>query len=595
MGYGAIARLSALSPNYVCYCNIRSESKILQKKICDKLLGNNMKFSNYLLATGACLEYLVPLAKATNVSISYNSAAQDATAFAIQYAYPISQWQKAVRNILDAVKTPNTLWPYHSLSGPRNRTIVGPNADTLYIWAAIDLSHEDLVLTIPNISDGRNWIWPFYDLFGNNFAGISINTNSPPGDYLIRRADDALVQPGIRYTTPAELSAYKGVISYATTYGILLGRILVRQNTTSDITTIRNYQDQTFLKTVPRILSQPFAAQAPRLSRELIDTSNAPNRVIGYLDLLAKIGQSIQPDVYADRRSLYPTAWRQSNRCHAANASISAAYYRNLLDVGNNWVIPKVICQGIFGIEYGCRAYRALHGYLGLVQSENLFITNKSDNVTLGENSTFLFTFFGKPPIKSTGFWSLTVYGADQYLVPNELGRYVIGDRSTQLKFESGGLVYGNDSNAGKGTEDGRFQVLLQPANIRPPDSWTSKYYVVLRVKEIHDATSPLTAPPKIVPYLPRSYSNFVVSLRGALFRNRVPTTSCSRRARITDAPIEVNARPLEYPKFNAFPHGGQVAKQDCRMPEDVLSEGEKCGRKMPALREMVKRASELG
>jgi hypothetical protein len=82
----------------------------------------------------------------------------------VQYAYPISQWQQAVTNILNAVDTPNTLWPYRTLSGPFNRTIVGPNADTLYIWVAVDLSHEDLVLTIPNISDGRNWIWPFYDM-----------------------------------------------------------------------------------------------------------------------------------------------------------------------------------------------------------------------------------------------------------------------------------------------------------------------------------------------------------------------------------------------------------------------------------------------
>ncbi|EUC27356.1 hypothetical protein COCCADRAFT_111926 [Bipolaris zeicola 26-R-13] len=450
-----------------------------------------MKLSSYLLATSACLEYLVPRAGATNVSTSYNSAAQDATAFAIQYAYPVSQWQQAVRNILDAVNKTNTLWPYHTLSGPLNRTIVGPNADTLYIWAAIDLSHEDLVLTIPNISDGRNWIWPFYDIYGNNFAGISINTNSPPGDYLIRRADDALVQPGIRYTTPAELSTYKGVISYATTYGILLGRILVHQNTMSDIETIRSYQDQTFLRTVSRTMSQLFAAQALRLSRALIDTSNAPNRVTGYLDLLAKIGQFNQPDVYADRYRVAsklglagiadgvytpPPGINLTAATVAANASISAAYSQNLIDVGNNWVIPKVECQGIFGTEYGCRAYRALRGYLGLVQSENLFITNKSDNVTLSANSAFLFTFFGKPPIKSTGFWSLTVYGADQYLVPNKLGRYVIGDRSTQLKFESGGLVYGNDSSAGNGTADGRFQVLLQPADIPLPDNWTSNW-----------------------------------------------------------------------------------------------------------------------
>jgi hypothetical protein len=323
--------------------------------------------------------------------------------------------------------------------------------------------------------------------YGNNFAGMSINEDSPPGDYLIRRADDALVQPGIEYTTPAASSTYKGVVSYATTYGIMLGRILVRQNTTEDIAAIRNYQDQTFLRTISRNPSQPSAAQAPRLSRALIDTSNATDRVTGYLNLLAKIGQFNQPDVFSDRyrvastlglaglaNGIYtpPRSINLTAATIAANASISVAYSRNLIDVGNNWVIPKVKCQGIFGVEYGCRAYRALRGYLGLVQSENLFITNKSDNLTLGANEAFLFTFAGKPPIKASGFWSLTVYGADQYLVPNELGRYVIGDRSTQLKFESGSLVYGNGGN---GTEDGRFQVLLQPADIAPPENWTSK------------------------------------------------------------------------------------------------------------------------
>ncbi|CAN9202327.1 unnamed protein product [Alternaria alternata] len=411
--------------------------------------------------------------------------------FMAMYAYPISQWQQAVTNILDAVDKTNTLWPYHTLSGPLNRTTVGPNADTLYIWAAIDLSHEDLVLTIPNISDGRNWIWPFYDLYGSNFAWMSINEDSPPGDYLIRRADDALVQPGIEYANPSESSGHKGIISYATTYGIMLGRILVRQNSTEDIATIRNYEDQTFLKTVPRTLSQPSVAQAPRLTRDLIDTSNATDRVTGYLELLAKIGQFNQPEVLADRYRVAsklglagiadgvytpPRTVNLTAATIAANASISAAYSQNLIDVGNNWVIPKVKCQGIFGLEYGCRAYRALRGYLGLVQSENLFITNKSDNLTLSATSAFLFTFSGKPPIKSTGFWSLTVYGADQYLVPNELGRYVIGDRSTQLKYENGGLVYGGDGAlSGNGTEDGRFQVLLQPADIPPPDNWTSK------------------------------------------------------------------------------------------------------------------------
>jgi hypothetical protein len=100
---------------------------------------------------------------------------------------------------------------------------------------------------------------------------MSINKDPSPGDYLIRRADDALAQPEIEYIPPVEPSAYKVAISYATTYGIMLGRSPVRQNNTDNIATIRNYEDQTFLGTIPRTLSQSFAAQAPRLSRDLID------------------------------------------------------------------------------------------------------------------------------------------------------------------------------------------------------------------------------------------------------------------------------------------------------------------------------------
>jgi hypothetical protein len=98
--------------------------------------------------------------------------------------------------------------------------------------------------------------------------------------------------------------------------------------------------------------------------------------------------------------------------------------------------------------------------------------------LSLNATSAFLFTFSGKPPIKSTGFWSLTVYGADQYLVPNELGRYVIGDRTSGLKFENGDLVNQpgkEDASIGNSTMDGKFQVLLQPADIPPPKNWTSK------------------------------------------------------------------------------------------------------------------------
>jgi hypothetical protein len=46
----------------------------------------------------------------------------------------------------------------------------------------------------------------------------------------------------------------------------------------------------------------------------------------------------------------------------------------------------------------------------------------------------------GAPPC--TGFWSLTVYGPDMFLVDNQLDRYAIGDRTPGLRPDGdGGLT----------------------------------------------------------------------------------------------------------------------------------------------------------
>jgi hypothetical protein len=49
--------------------------------------------------------------------------------------------------------------------------------------------------------------------------------------------------------------------------------------------------------------------------------------------------------------------------------------------------------------------------------------------------------FTARPPVRETGFWSLTVYGKDSYLVPNQEKRYAVGDRSNLQKRPDGSFV----------------------------------------------------------------------------------------------------------------------------------------------------------
>jgi hypothetical protein len=52
-------------------------------------------------------------------------------------------------------------------------------------------------------------------------------------------------------------------------------------------------------------------------------------------------------------------------------------------------------------------------------------------------------------------------------------------------------------------------------------------------------------------------------------------------------------ALPMAFHEFNAFHHGGKVVKQDIATLVDLVQDGEKVGRKMEALREVVRLAEE--
>ena len=66
----------------------------------------------------------------------------------------------------------NTLYRGEKLATAQDRHLVRPNVDTLYSTIFYDLAKSDLEFTIPEIKD-RYWCFPFYDLYGNNFANIS--------------------------------------------------------------------------------------------------------------------------------------------------------------------------------------------------------------------------------------------------------------------------------------------------------------------------------------------------------------------------------------------------------------------------------------
>ena len=417
------------------------------------------------------------------------------------------------------------------LASLSSAAVVKPNVDTLYSRVIIDLSQGDLELTVPNITD-RFWIYPFYDTyvarylhpttqaqvcidnfrFGNNFANISPVNYSQSGVYLVRRADDALAQPGIEFPNPASYSKYQGIVNSPTTYGTLLIRLLLKYNTTENLNIVHQIQNQTKLVPVPRVIQQPYTLAAPAFTGSLINDSLTGTPPEQLLQLLSRIAVYNQPARLSERYRIATILGEaglvSGTYIRPAGVNITQAYaianatiQKYITDpntinfVGNNWQLQKpgyavgtpspkkttylipLLLQGDYGTNYGHRAYIARTGYQQTVPSITIYPGLNGppfSNYALPANQSYLFTFSRKPPVISSlyGFWSLTFYGPDQYLIPNPLNIFEVGDRSN-ITYDDGSLIYGPGSNAGK---DGSFRVLVQQTDIVPPQNWTSNW-----------------------------------------------------------------------------------------------------------------------
>lgn len=277
----------------------------------------------------------------------------------------------------------------------------------------------------------------------------------------------------------------------------MLIRMLLKYNTTDNLESIERYQNKTTLVPVVRYVSQSGASRAPALSSYLTHNSlliSSPSQILSTLASLAPYnqpadvsqryevaatlglaglgtGKYVRPD-FVNLTSAYIRAMSQ------ITAITSAPH--NVNKVGNGWDLAYPAAEGNFGINYESRALVAQTGYQQLVPYITLYPGFNGSSFTsysLACNESFLFTFSGRPPIKTRGFWSLTIYGSDQYLVPNALKRFELGDRSN-LTFPDGRPVYGSYGDDGETIpgEDGEFKILMQDASVTPPSNWTSNW-----------------------------------------------------------------------------------------------------------------------
>ncbi|KAF8189836.1 hypothetical protein K438DRAFT_1832166 [Mycena galopus ATCC 62051] len=406
---------------------------------------------------------------------STTTEAQNATVNALVYGIPLHVFAQTFSS---TNWTANVLAHSTSLSNASTREVVLPNIDTLYSLAVLDLSAGDVVATMPTRETGRFYVWPFYDLYSNNFCNLGTIANSTAGKYLIQyRASNPGCEPG--------KGQYAGIIYSPTVFGATLLRIEAG-NATDVAHVVSSIQPLFSLTHVPT--TRPVCDTPPLTKALLTDGLNTTDAGLYIPQLLARFGASNPPEVATDVSRInnilrtagistsskrYTTpAHVNLTQAYTAAQSVAAGVQDISSDfdtLGNGWGVLAPSLSGDFHAHYDVRAFIAIAGYFQLQSSQAVYPSYSSPLGTLSSNQTYLLQFFGKPQVD--GFWSLTVYDASGFLVPNPINRYGLNDRSN-MTYPDGSLVYGGSS---PGNSSAPFYMLLQSTDILPDAVWADK------------------------------------------------------------------------------------------------------------------------
>lgn len=373
------------------------------------------------------------------------------------------------------------------LATSASQAVVRPNVDTLYSTAVIDLSHHDVVVDIPVVKD-RYWVFPFYDAYGNNYINLGSIEKSKAGKYILHFNADDKENAGVQLCSdPERCDGLQGYVNAPTPYGLIVVRYAVK-DTAGDLQQIHALQNQSGLHTVEKGGRTSYRSTVPTLTLSMLNSSLSADPAMKIMQLTARIAPHNPPRNMSDlarvNHMLQKSGVRDGVYKAQKGQNLTAAYLasemamskaasepQNVHSLGNGWQELAPTSQGDYGENYAMREYVAYFGYLALKATEALYPSYSAgqEGLHLGPRESYIFTFSSKPPMAQYGFWSLTAYNAEEYLIPNTLNRYVLSDRSN-LTHADGSLVYDGNAHG-----DGSFQLLVQPADVTPPKNWTSK------------------------------------------------------------------------------------------------------------------------
>lgn len=349
------------------------------------------------------------------------------------------------------------------LSTPNTRLGVAPNHDTLYSIAWLDLEVEPFVLEAPNFGD-RYYVFQMGQADSSTDESIGQRSHGPqlPPVFIYSDTYKGNVPPGML-----------GVKSHYR-YLMIAGRIYVGGE--SEIPVVHSLQDQIKLQSYSAYMGEGNADGSLPNQQALIQNLGTEVEEYAFLYQLGTVLQYWRPVPNEKKlvesfrgigltleNGFIPGKLNEADKKAVSEGladakSIVRSKTFRLGHEANGWSINYTGPR--FESDYLLRAAVAMDQIYILEPEEALYPSARVDSngeILDGNNSYRI--YFAKdelPPVDA--FWSVTLYYAEGFMVPNEINRWSINDKSADL-------VYG---------EDGSLEILIQ--HEKPDDYLTTNW-----------------------------------------------------------------------------------------------------------------------
>ena len=335
------------------------------------------------------------------------------------------------------------------------KDVTAPNADTLYTTTWLDVSKEPWILSLPDMA-GRYFLFPMLDGWTDVFQVPGKRTTGTGAQTY------AITGPGWNGTLPAGVTQYKS----PTAIVWILGRIYCT-GTPEDYAAVHAVQDQVSvvpLSAYGQAYTPPAGVVDPNIDMKtsVRDQVNALDGV-AYFTLLAQLMKT-NPPAAADAPMLaklakigivpggdFDAAKLDPAVVDGINAAPKPAQHKIMA-----WMKEGILSRdftledgwffttktGVYGTSYRQRALITAIGLGANRPQDAIYPTSEGPDILQSYSGAKKYVMHFKkgelPPVK--GFWSLTMYDAAYFFVPNALNRQNLSQRD-KLKTNPDGSV----------------------------------------------------------------------------------------------------------------------------------------------------------